>query len=165
MTRPTVGSITFGVWGKRARLSVWLFRDAGRTGLPGARNVAGSAGSRSGPARTVAPPLPQAAPRRGAMDRPARGRASTGAYRLSGRVAVRRHRLPALTLHDAGARNRPHHLLPPPRAGGGEAAAARSPGARHAAPSVGAGLPLTPPWPFFPPGGTQESWTPRRPPN
>src|SRR3546814_14306143 len=88
------------------------------------------------------------------MDRPARGRASTGAYRLSGRVAVRRHRLPALHLHDAGARNRPHHLLPPPRAGGGVAAADRSPGASTAAPSDGAGQPLTHPWPFFPTEGT-----------
>src|SRR3546814_6189837 len=99
------------------------------------------------------------------MDRPARGRASTGAYRLSGRVAVRRHRLPALHLHDAGARNRPHHLLPPPRAGGGVAAADRSPGASPAAPSDGAGHPLTPPWHFFPTGGTIESRNHRRRPN
>src|SRR3546814_8984363 len=98
------------------------------------------------------------------MDRPARGRASTGAYRLSGRVAVRRHRLPALHLHDAGARNRPHHLLPPPRAGGGVAAADRSPGASPAAPSDGAGHPLPPPWHFFPTGGTIESRNHRRSP-
>src|SRR3546814_15592916 len=99
------------------------------------------------------------------MDRPARGRASTGAYRLSGRVAVRRHRLPALHLHDAGARNRPHHLLPPPRAGGGVAAADRSPGASPAAPSDDAGHHLTPPWHFFPTEGTIESRNLRRRPN
>src|SRR3546814_1854612 len=53
------------------------------------------------------------------MDRAARDRASARPHHLSGRRAVRRHRLSALHLYDGRARNRPVDLLPPPRAAGG----------------------------------------------
>src|SRR3546814_4198930 len=91
--------------------------------------VAGVAGHRARPARTAAAALSQDAARRGAMDRAARNCAPAGAHRLSDRIAVRGHRLPALHLHDAGARDRPHHLLPSARAGSRVAAADRASGA------------------------------------
>src|SRR3546814_7152172 len=118
-------------------LSFELFRNARRTGLSGARAVAVAARVRAAADGATAPPLFEDAACRGTMDRAARDRAPARPRRLYDRVAVRRHRLPALHLHDACARNGAFDLCAPPRTGVGVAPAGRAPGAGSRAASGG----------------------------
>src|SRR5690606_13994826 len=87
---------------------------------------------------------------RGTMDRAARDRAPARPYRLYDRVAVRRHRLSALHLYDARARNGAVDLYAPPRTGVGMAPADRAPGAGSGTPS--GGQPRLIPEPYGAPG-------------
>ena len=95
----------------------------------GPRDVAAAAHHRDRPDGAAEAPLPEDAARRGTMDRTAGDRAPARPYHLYGRVAVRRHRVPAVHLHDAGAGDGSVDLLPPPRAGSGMAPADRTAGA------------------------------------
>src|SRR5690606_35222496 len=73
--------------------------DAGRTGLAGPDPLAVAAGARALADGAHPPPLEGSQRRGPAMAGAARQRLAAGADHLSGRLAFRRHRLPALRVH------------------------------------------------------------------